>query len=109
MGDIKDFVEIYINEESDILEDYVKEIWQSMRFNWDKLLYEGHGRRTGTLLNDLLHNTMYNINGNVGIVEGSYTVEYGKYVDNADHEYHRFEGYQFMQEALEMILQEYGG
>lgn len=106
MGDIKDFVEIYINEESDILEDTVKEIWQTMRFNWDKLLYEGHGRRTGTLLGDLLHNTMYNISGNMGTVEGRYTVEYGKYVDTG---HHSFEGYHFMDDALEMILQEYGG
>ena len=106
MGEITDFVKIYVDNESGILEETVKDIWQSMRLNWDKLLYEGHGRRTGTLLSDLLHNTIYNLNGNEGVVEGRFTVEYGRYVDTG---HHSFEGYHFMEDALEMILQEYGG
>ena len=105
MGEIQDIVNIYIAE-SDIIEDKVKEIWQSMRLNWDKLLYEGHGRQTGTLLSDLQHNTIYNYNDKAGIVEGRYTVEYGQFVDTG---HHSWSGYHFMDDALEMILSEYGG
>ena len=108
MGEIQNIVDIYLRE-SDIIENKVKEIWQTMRLNWDKLLYDGHGRQTGTLLSDLQINTIYNYNDLAGVVEGRYTVEYGKYVDNPNHEYERFEGYQFMQEALEMIMSQYGG
>ena len=109
MGEIEIFIKNYIDNESNILEDTVKEIWQTMRLNWDKLLYEGHGRRTGTLLGDLQQNTLYNLYQGYGIVEGRYTVDYGKYVDNADGEYKRFKGYQFTKDALQMIMKEYGG
>lgn len=105
MGDIEQMVKIYLDD-SGLIEEKVKDIWQSMRLNWDKLLYEGHGRRTGTLLGDLQLNTLYNYNNLTGTVEGRYTVNYGKYVDLG---HHSFEGYHFMDDALEMILNEYGG
>lgn len=105
MADIEQMVMIYI-EDSGLIEEKVKDIWQSMRLNWDKLLYEGHGRQTGTLLGDLLLNTTYTYNNLAGTVEGRYTVEYGKYVDKG---HHSFKGYHFMEDALQMILDEYGG
>ena len=105
MGEIENIVNIYL-EESGLIEDKVKEIWQTMRLNWDKLLYEGHGRQTGTLLSDLQLNTIYNYNDKQGTVEGRYTVEYGRYVDLG---HHSFEGYHFMEDALKMIIDQYGG
>ena len=105
MGEVENIVNIYL-EESGLIEEKVKEIWQTMRLNWDKLLYEGHGRQTGTLLSDLQLNTIYNYNDKQGIVEGRYTVDYGQYVDLG---HHSFEGYHFMEDALEMILSQYGG
>lgn len=111
MAEIKNIVEIYLRD-SDIIEDKVKEIWQTMRLNWDKLLYEGHGRQTGTLLDDLQHNTLYNYNNKVGIVEGRYTVIYGSYVDIGGEviksRNNSFPGYHFMEDALKLIMDKYG-
>ena len=112
MGEVENIVNIYL-EESGLIEDKVKEIWETMRLNWDKLLYEGHGRRTGTLLSDLQLNTIYNYNDKQGTVEGRYTVPYGSYIDLGGEviksRNNSFEGYHFMKDALEMILSQYGG
>ena len=48
MGEIKDYVQLYI-EDSDLLDDFAKEFSLTLRANIKSELYEGHGRDTGNL------------------------------------------------------------
>ena len=77
MGEIKDFVELYI-EDSDILEDATHLISADLQKNMRSNLWKGHGYDTGQLYRDIY--TQENINKTFSIITGGYTVEHGKYV-----------------------------
>jgi hypothetical protein len=101
MGEVEDIVKIYI-EESDIVEDKSKEIANSLQKNIRSNLWKGHGYDTGQLYRDISSNS--GTSGNIGVVVGWYTVDYGQYVDQG---HHSWKGIQFMKKGLDKTLEMY--
>ena len=77
MGEIKDFVKLYI-EDSDLLEDSAKLIAGDLQKNMRSNLWKGHGYDTGQLYRDIY--SKHDVSKNSAIVIGGFTVEYGDYV-----------------------------
>ena len=80
MGEIKDFVRLYI-ENSDILEEFTHELAGQLETDIKSQLYEGHGYDTGNLRRNI--RTDERIHKNYSIVTGYYdegNADYGIYV-----------------------------
>jgi len=80
MGEIKDFVNLYVDQ-SGILEERTKEISLSLRANIKSELYEGHGYDTGNLKRNI--RTDHRIYKRYAIIIGYYdegNADYGIYV-----------------------------
>lgn len=77
MGEIKDFVKLYI-EESDLIAPKVIEISNELKTNMRSNLWKGHGYDKGELYRDIYSN--YTLEKGGGVVIGGYTVEHGQYV-----------------------------
>lgn len=77
MGEITDFVELYV-ENSDILPDAVELISSDLEDNMKSNLWVGHGYDKGELYRDIT--AKGEVSGKVGTVIGWYTVEHGDYV-----------------------------
>ena len=77
MGEITDFVQLYIDQ-SDIIPNKLTEIETSLEENMRDNLWKGHGYDTGELYRDIQARS--EVEGQIGIVTGWYTVEHGQYV-----------------------------
>lgn len=80
MGEIKDFVRLYI-EDSDILEEFTHAFAGQLETDIKKELYEGHGYDTGNLRRNI--RTDERVYKNYSIVTGYYdegNADYGIYV-----------------------------
>lgn len=77
MGEITDFVELYI-ENSDILPDAAKVISADLEKNMKSNLWKGHGYDKGELYRDIY--TREEVGKNEATIIGGYTVEHGDYV-----------------------------
>lgn len=80
MGEIKDYVRLYI-EDSDILEEFTHAFAGQLETDIKSQLYEGHGRDTGNLKRNI--HTIEGIYKNYSIVTGYYDegfADYGIYV-----------------------------
>lgn len=80
MGEIKDFVQLYI-ENSDILPEFAEDFSLSLRSNIKAQLYEGHGRITGNLKRNIRTDTR--VHKSYAIITGYYdegNADYGIYV-----------------------------
>ena len=100
MGEITDFVTLYIEEESGILEDKAAEISRVLESNIKDVIAPGKvGYDTGHL-----HGTVqgdYDLDGRIAWVTGWYSAEYGKYW------YRWKDGTDFLQDGLEKTLEAY--
>lgn len=74
---ISEFVYLYILD-SDLLEDFARNVSASLQINMKSNLWRGHGYDTGQLYKDIYSN--YSVSGESATIVGGYTVEYGKYV-----------------------------
>lgn len=74
---ISQFVYMYILD-SDLLEDFARNMSASLQLNMRKNLWKGHGYDTGQLYKDIYSN--YSVGKESGTVVGGFTVDYGKYV-----------------------------
>ena len=77
MGEITDFVELYI-ENSDILDEALETIEADLEENMRSNLWKGHGYDTGELHDNIQARSENH--GKTGFVIGFYTVEHGDYV-----------------------------
>lgn len=100
MGEIKNIVDIYINESS-ILEDEAKKVSNSLENNIQDVIAPGQvGYDTGHL-HDTIASNYKVINPKLAIVDGSYHADYGQY-------WYRWKGGKdFMKQGLKETLEMY--
>ena len=100
MGEIKDFVELYIKE-SDILEDKASEISRSLEENIQDVIGPGQvGYDTGHLHDSVISD--FQANDSIAVVTAWYSEDYGQY-------WYRWKGgVDFMNEGLEKTIALYG-
>lgn len=77
MGEIKDFVELYIKD-SNILEDTVDDISTDLKYNIQKQLYHGHGYDKGRLHDSITVDTR--VYDNHALITATYEAKHGIYV-----------------------------
>ena len=100
MGEIEDFVRVYI-EDSDILEDTASKISRDLEANIKDIIRPGQvGYDTGHL-HDSVWSNYDMINKDTAVVTGSYHVDYGQY-------WYRWKGgTDFLNDGLEKTLEAY--
>ena len=77
MGEITDYVQLYI-EDSNILEEATQVIEKDLLDNMRSNLWKGHGYDKGELYRDI--STHSEVNKLFSIIIGFFTVEHGEYV-----------------------------
>lgn len=99
MGEITDYVRIYI-EESDILEEKAKEVSKSLETNIKNVIAPGKvGYDTGHLHDTVKSN--YGTTGKLAVVVGWYSADYGQY-------WYRWKGgVNFLEQGLKETLEMY--
>lgn len=123
MGEIKDFVNVYI-EDSGMIEEKLSEIETQLKFNIQDQLYPGHGFIRGDL-HDSIESNVASSNKDGGVIE-AYTQSYyapfvndgSRAIDSSEGKlmkmpwgYRRsrkaFKGYHFMEKGLEKTVAMY--
>lgn len=80
MGEIKDFVNVYI-EDSDLIDDKLSEITLNLTMNIQDELYPGHGWITGNL-HDSIQSNISSKSGLNATIKAYTKVEYAGYVND---------------------------
>lgn len=80
MGEIKDFVNVYI-EDSGMIEEKLSEIEMQLKFNIQDQLYPGHGYIRGDL-HDSIESDIASSDKTGGIVRARAAIEYASYVND---------------------------
>ncbi len=95
MGEIKDFVNLYI-QDSGMIEEELNGLMLNLQANIQDQLYPGHGWVTGNL-HDSIQSNIASKNTTRAIIEAYTKVDYAEYVDTG---HHSFKGYHFMEAGL---------
>ena len=101
MGEIKDFIQVYI-EDSGMIEEKLSEIELKLTAKIQNQLYPGHGWITGNLHDSIQSNSKPNKGG--GVVEAYTEMYYAEWVDTG---HHSFKGYHYMQKGLDATVAMY--
>lgn len=102
MGEIKDFVKVYI-EDSDMIDEVLDDITLNLTGNIQDQLYPGHGWITGDL-HDSIQSNVTSKSGLNATIEAYTEIEYAPYVNDG---HHSFSGYHFMEKGLDATVAMY--
>lgn len=102
MGEVKDFINLYITD-SDLIDEALNDITLNLTKNIQDQLYPGHGWITGNL-HDSIQSNIISKSGLNAIIEAYTMIEYATYVNDG---HHSFEGYKFMEKGLEATVAMY--
>ena len=102
MGEIKDFVNVYI-EDSGMIEEKLSEIETQLKFNIQDQLYPGHGFIRGDL-HDSIETNVASSNKEGGVIEAYTQLYYAPFVNDG---HHSFGGYHFMETGLDQTVAMY--
>jgi hypothetical protein len=102
MGEIKDFINLYI-EDSGMIDEMLDDITLNLTANIQDELYPGHGWITGNL-HDNIQSNITSKNKLSAVIEAYTMVEYAPYVNDG---HHSFGGYHFMEAGLEKTVAMY--
>lgn len=102
MGEIKDFINVYISE-SGLIEDSLSEIALNLTANIQEELYPGHGYVRGDL-HDSIQSNITSKSNLGGVIEAYTMIKYAPYVNDG---HHSFGGYHFMEAGLEKTVAMY--
>lgn len=107
MGEIKDFIELYV-EESDMIPEILEDITINLTANIQDELTPGHGYKRGDL-HDSIQSNIISQNNLGGVIEAYTMIEYAPWV-NDGHTLRNgawWEGYHFMEAGLEKTVAMY--
>ena len=107
MGEIKDFIELYV-EESDMIPEILGDLSGKLQENIQDELYPTHGWITGNL-HDSIQSNIISQNNLGGVIEAYTMIEYAPWV-NDGHTLRNgawWEGYHFMEAGLEKTVAMY--
>lgn len=102
MGEIKDFINVYISE-SGLIEDSLSEIALNLTANIQEELYPGHGYVRGDL-HDSIQSNITSKNNLGGVIEAYSPVEYAEWVNDG---HHSWGGYHFLEQGLSKTVAMY--
>ena len=102
MGEIKDFINLYI-EDSGMLEEKLDEIMMNFKANIQDQLYPGHGWVTGNL-HDSIETDIASQSKNSAVIRAYTEIEYAPFVNDG---HHSFKGYKFMEAGLDATVAMY--
>ena len=102
MGEIKDFINLYI-EDSGMIDELLSEVTMNLQANIQDELYPTHGWITGNL-HDSIQSNITSKNKLSAVIEAYTMVEYAPYVNDG---HHSFGGYHFMEHGLEKTVAMY--
>lgn len=102
MGEIKDFINLYI-EDSGMIEEMMGDVTINLKANIQDELYPGHGYVRGDL-HDSIQSDITSKNKLGGVIEAYSMIEYAPYVNDG---HHNFEGYHFMEAGLDKTVAMY--
>ena len=102
MGEIKDFIELYV-EESDMIPEILGDLSGKLQENIQDELYPGHGWITGNL-HDSIQSNITSKNKLSAVIEAYTMIEYAPYVNDG---HHSFGGYHFMEAGLSKTVAMY--
>lgn len=102
MGEVKDFIKLYI-EDSNLIDEALDGITLNLTMNIQDQLYPGHGWITGNL-HDSIQSNITAKSRLHATIEAYTMIEYAPYVNDG---HHSFTGYQFMEKGLEATVAMY--
>ena len=104
MGEITDFINLYI-EDSGMIDEILNDVVLNLQGNIQDQLYPGHGWVTGNL-HDSIQSNIASKNNFGGVVEAYSSIwnDYGQWVNDG---HHSWEGYHFMEKGLEKTVAMY--
>jgi len=104
MGEIKDFIKVYI-EDSGMIDELLSEVKMNLQANIQDELYPGHGWITGNL-HDSIQSNITSKNNLGGVIEAYSNIwnDYGQWVNDG---HHSWGGYHFLEQGLSKTVAMY--
>lgn len=102
MGEIKEFINLYI-EDSGMIDEMLDDITLNLTANIQDELYPGHGWITGNL-HDSIQSNITSKNKLSAVIEAYSPVEYAEWVNDG---HHSWGGYHFLEQGLSKTVAMY--
>lgn len=103
MGELKDFINLYI-QDSSMIPDLLSEVTLNLVAKIQKQLYPKHGWITGDLHDSFPSGAGFTVNKKGGVVEVESSIYYDPFVEDG---HHSFGGYHHKQKGLEETVAMY--